>query len=204
MTGSELFRVTRAAPRHAVGLTRLFASNGYGCHCRYWHFDGTAREWLARCAQSPELNQQEMLSALGAASPEMTGMVAETANDEVIGWLKVAPAALLGKLYDQRLYKGLPCLNRDPSGTWTLACFLVREDFRHRGVARALLAGAIEAAPSWGAHTLEAFPRSDTDCADAALMTGPLELFLEVGFELVHDFAPYPVLRRRLAPKGPG
>jgi hypothetical protein len=30
-------------------------------------------------------------------------------------------------------------------------------------------------------------------------MLGPLKLFLDAGFSIVHDFGPYPVLRRALA-----
>lgn len=186
------------AARHGVGLTQLFGTNGYGCYCRYWHFAGTAREWLARCAHEPERNQAEMLSALNGRDPEMQGMVAETREGEVVGWLKLAHADQLTKLYGQRLYKGLAALERNPDAIWTVGCLFVREDFRRRGVARALLKGATEAAASWGARALEAFPRSDTDVADAALMMGPLRLFADAGFEVVHDFRPYPILRLEL------
>jgi GNAT superfamily N-acetyltransferase len=141
-----------------------------------------------------------MRSALGSGSQEMRGMVALTPSSELVGWLKLAPAEILGKLYGQRLYKGLPCFQAERAGTWTVGCLLVREDFRRHGVAKALLAGAVSAAPRWGARALEAFPRSDSDVADAALMLGPVNLFLEAGFEVVHDFFPYPVLRRALPP----
>jgi GNAT superfamily N-acetyltransferase len=203
MTTAERFHVRSAEPRDAAGLSRLFAANGFGCYCRYWHFEGTAREWLARCAQSPEESEQEMHAALAAGSEEMRGMLAETEGGEVVGWLKLAPAARLTKLYSQRLYKGLPALAREPSGTYTVACFLVREDFRRHGVARALLGGALDQAPRWGARAIEAFPRTDTDCGDAALMMGPLKLYIEAGFELVHDAAPYPVLRLTLPSEVP-
>lgn len=204
MTKTDRLHVRSAEPRDAAGLSRLFAANGFGCYCRYWHFEGTAREWLARCAQNPEENEREMQEALAAGSEEMRGVVAETLAGEVVGWLKLAPATRLSKLYGQRLYKGLPALDREPSGTHTVACLLVREDCRRQGIGRALLAGAMERAARWGARAIEAFPRSDTDCSDAALMMGPLKLFVEAGFELVHDAAPYPVLRRRLASEGGG
>jgi GNAT superfamily N-acetyltransferase len=194
--------VESAEAAHAAGLAQLFASNGYGCYCRYWHFQGTAREWLERCAQRAEENESEMREALCAGSEAMRGVVAVTASSELVGWLKLAPARILGKLYGQRLYKGLPCFEAAREGTWTVGCLLVREDFRRRGVATALLAGAISTAPAWGARALEAFPRSDTGVADAALMLGPARLFSNAGFELVHDFFPYPVLRRELTSPG--
>ncbi len=191
-----------AAARHGQGLAQLFGTNGYGCYCRYWHFAGTAREWLARCAHEPEQNRAEMLSALNGRGPEMHGMVAENREGEVIGWLKLARADQLTKLYDQRLYKGLAALARHPDAIWAVGCVFVREDFRRQGVARALLKGAVGAAASWGARALEAFPRSDTDVADAALMMGPLKLFTDAGFEVVHDFRPYPILRLELQAGG--
>jgi GNAT superfamily N-acetyltransferase len=194
------FRVERAAPEHADALARLFATNGYGCFCRYWHFEGTPREWLARCFQAPERNCVELLDALAARAPDASGMIAWNGAGELVGWLKLAPAATLHKLYEQRLYKGLPCFAGDRSGVWTVGCLLVREDHRRQGVARALLAGAIEAARAEGARALEAFPRSDVGVADAALLMGPLALFVEAGFRVVHEFVPYPVLRLELAP----
>jgi GNAT superfamily N-acetyltransferase len=189
------YRIERAGPEHGEALAALFAANNYGCYCRYWHFDGDHRQWLARCAHEPDENRADMLAALAARSEEAAGMVARRPDGSVVGWMKVAPAARMGKLYGQRLYKGLPTLRRDPSGVWTIGCLFVQEQSRRTGVARALLDGAIEAARANGARALEAFPRSDTDVADAALMMGPLALFLDAGFVVVHDFTPYPVVR---------
>lgn len=192
-------RVEPARPEHTDGLTALLGSSGFGCHCRYWHFGGNHREWLARCAHEPEQNEREQRQALASGSDEASGVVALAGSAEVVGWLKLSPAARIGKLYEQRLYKGLPCFARDPHGVWTVGCVFVREDQRRRGVAGALLQGAIALARARGASSIEAFPRSDTDVADAALMMGPLALFRAAGFDVVHDFTPYPVLRLELA-----
>ena len=190
--------ISPASPEHQEGLAQLFASNGYGCFCRLWHFPGTPREWLARCSQRPEENAAECAQALAAGSPEMSGMVARRGG-ELVGWLKLAPAEVVGKLYAQRLYKDLPCFSGDRQGIYCVSCLLVREDQRHQGVARALLGGAIAQARRWGARALEALPRSDRDAADVSLMMGPTQLFLEAGFQIVHEFEPYPVLRLELA-----
>jgi len=198
MLEARSFRVERAAPEHGAALATLLSTNGFGCYCRYWHFDANHREWLARCAHAPDENRAELLAAVAARSGEASGMVALDASDDLVGWLKLAPATLMGKLYGQRLYKGLPCLERDATGVWTVGCLFVREDLRRRGAATALLAGAIRSAAEAGVRALEAFPRSDVDVAAAALMMGPLALFLRAGFEVVHDFTPYPVLRLEL------
>lgn len=198
MPDARPYRVERAAPEHGAALATLLGTNGFGCFCRYWHFPSNHREWLARCAHTPDDNRAELLGAIGARSSEASGMVALDERGDAIGWLKLAPAAAMSKLYEQRLYKGLPCLQRDPDGVWTVGCLFVREDQRRQGVASSLLAGAIASAASWGARSLEAFPRSDVDVADAALMMGPLALFVRAGFEIVHDFTPYPVLRLEL------
>jgi GNAT superfamily N-acetyltransferase len=192
------YRVERAGPEHGEALGALFATNNYGCFCRYWHFEGDHRQWLARCAHEPEVNRAEMLAALGARTEDAAGLVARGADGSVVGWMKLAPATAMGKLYGQRLYKGLPTLQRDPSGIWTVGCLFVEESARRKGVARALLDGAIESARAAGARALEAFPRGDTDVADAALMMGPLALFRDAGFVVVNDFAPYPVVRLEL------
>lgn len=198
MPDARPFRIERAAPQHGAALATLLSTSGFGCFCRYWHFSGNHREWLARCAHTPDDNRAELLGALDAGSAESSGMVAHDEHGDLIGWLKLAPATAMGKLYEQRLYKGLPCLQRDPRGVWTVGCLFVREDRRRQGVASALLAGAIHSAIDAGGRAIEAFPRSDVDVAAAALMLGPLALFVRAGFQVVHDFTPYPVLRLEL------
>jgi GNAT superfamily N-acetyltransferase len=80
-----------------------------------------------------------------------------------------------------------------------LGCFLIHPEHRHRGVATALVAGAVRIAPSWGARALEALPRRPREpVSDDELWTGPMGAFEKNGFVEVHAFEPYPVLRREL------
>lgn len=192
------FDVQEARPEHREALGRLFASSGYGCYCRYWHFGGGPREWQIRCAQTPELNAAEFAERFALGGDDVRGLVALAPAGEIVGWLKLAPASTVQKVYDQRLYKGLPCFAGDRSGVFTIACVQVREGWRRRGVARALMQRAVDVARAWGARSIEAFPRRDADMSDASLMMGPLTVFEELGFEVVRDFTPYPVLRKEL------
>jgi GNAT superfamily N-acetyltransferase len=192
--------VVPAGPEHAAGLAALFEAAGSRCYCRFWHFTGTNNAWLERCGLAPEENRAELEAALAAGSDEARGVVA-LAGEALIGWLKVAPAAVMRKAYDRRLYRGLPCFDGDRDGVFLIGCALVHPEHRRRGVATALVAGAVRIAPAWGARALEALPRRPREpVSDEELWTGPAGAFAASGFTEAQAFDPYPVLRRRLAP----
>jgi GNAT superfamily N-acetyltransferase len=112
--------------------------------------------------------------------------------------MKLTFANAVAKIYAQRPYRGLPCLTGDREHTATVGCFLVDPTWRRRGVGRALLGTGIELARAAGAVAIEAFPRRAEGVRDEELWTGPYGLFSEQGFEVVHDLAQYPVVRRML------
>ena len=200
--------VEPAGPQHAQGLVALFEAAGSPCYCRFWHFTGTNNAWLERSALAPEESRAELLAALAEGSDEARGIVAiatigtpEAEPPRVVGWLKVAPAAIMTKAYDRRLYRKLPCFEGDRSGVLLISCALVHPEHRHRGVASALVGGAVQFATLCGARALEALPRRPKEpVSDEELWTGPMGAFTAHGFEIVNDFEPYPVLRRDLAP----
>ena len=68
---------------------------------------------------------------------------------------------------------------------WAVTCFVVRRTARKRGLAGALLAGAVELARQGGATVVEGYPidlaeRPKTSSAE--LYHGPLQVFLRAGF----------------------
>lgn len=148
-------------------------------------------------ANFADRNRAEMAAALECSSEEMSGAVALSA-ERVVGWLKLSRTSLVPKLYDQRLYRNLPCFSGARDGVFAIGCVLVDPAFRRRGVARALLRCAVDTARSLGGSAIEAFPRRADGVSDAELWLGPYSLFLESDFQVVHDFAPYPVLRLSL------
>jgi GNAT superfamily N-acetyltransferase len=185
-----------ADARHAVQLVDLFARTHTPCHCRYWHFAGDKNAWLDRLFHAPEQNRSEFIESL--TKPELKGVVALAAG-QAVGWMKLCPATQVQKLYEQRLYKGLACLTGSRAGVVTVGCMLVDEEWRRRGIARALLRTGITLARAEGARSIEAFPRRNPDLKAPELWLGPVSAFLDAGFQIVNDFAPYPVLRYPIA-----
>jgi GNAT superfamily N-acetyltransferase len=192
-------RVVPVAAEHAPGLVALFERNAVSCYCQYWHFHGDKNAWLDRCAHAPERNKSELEDGLARGAEAMRGVVATDPLGTVVGWMKLAPASTVGKIYDQRVYRKLPCFGGDRRGVYAIGCFLVDEAWRRRGVARALVSAGVGAARAWGAMAIECFPRRSATATAGELWTGPLEALLAAGFAVVHDFEPYPVLRLNLA-----
>jgi GNAT superfamily N-acetyltransferase len=196
-TSAAPLLAVEATSAHGEALAELFVRAEVPCHCRYWHFTGTTNEWLDRCAHDVARNRSEMLAALATGSAEMSGVVA-LAGTTAVGWLKLAPAASVPKLYAQRLYRRLPCFDGPREGVFALGCFLVDPERRRTGVAEALLARGIPLVREKGGRAIEAFPRRAEAISDGEAWNGPFSLLRRAGFDIVHDFAPYPVLRLTL------
>ena len=192
-------QVVPLEPIHAQALAEMFERAGHHCYCRYLHFPGDKYAWQDRLANSPEQSRSELIAAVRSQSPEARGVVAIAPEAQhVVGWLKLSPAQTLDKLYGQRLYRRLPCFERSPEGVFTLGCFFIDPEYRRQGIARMLVHAAIELGRQLGACSLEALPRGTPDASDAEYWLGRTSTFLAAGFQTVHDFAPYPVLRLNL------
>lgn len=203
MTPASTFDVTPAGPRHVRALRTLFEEADCPCHCRWWHFTGDKNEWLDRCANASEVNRDELATALSEHTADAHGLVATFSDasnsDPAAGWLKVAPISAVAKAYDQKLYRGLPCFGGDRTGVFLVACVLIHPRARRSGLATRMVRTAVELSPSWGATALEGLPRRPNEPVnDGELWTVPFRAFEENGFEVVHDFAPYPVVRREV------
>lgn len=160
-------------PSHQEALIAFLDEPGQGfCFCAYWFFDGPNDAWMA-C--DPAENRASLRAAL--SRDEVFGVVA-TEEERVIAWSRLAPTAAVAKLGELE-----PSVREKAA---SLLCISVSEGQRGRGIARALLEGAISAARAAGFSELRAYPRWRDGLEAGEVWTGPRALFERAGFEVVH------------------
>jgi GNAT superfamily N-acetyltransferase len=197
----DVVRIEPLGPGNAQAWAQLFASGGCTCYCRYWHFEGTRNEWLARSSHEPEVSRDEHVARVREGSPEAGGLVALD-GDTAVGWMKLVGRGVVPKLTSQRAYLSLP-LGAD-EGVVSIGCFFLHPAHRRRGVARALvLAAEAHARAIPGARVLEAYPHhAPHPLHDEEAFMGPETLYLSCGFVRFlpeGDPAwPYPIWRKPL------
>jgi GNAT superfamily N-acetyltransferase len=192
----EDLRIEPLSEHNLDSWVALFDACGCACFCRYWHFEGTKNEWLARSFEAITVNCDEQIALVRRNAPEARGLLAMRA-DSPVGWMKLAPRARLTKLTRQGAYRALD-LGTD-EGIWSVGCLLVRPSERRRGVATALVTAAEDWARRWGGRAVEAYPqRAAHALHDEEAWMGPEAVYVARRWEAVHDVAPYPVYRKVL------
>jgi GNAT superfamily N-acetyltransferase len=120
------------------------------------------------------------------------GLLAYDADGDPVGWVSLGPRAEFPPLLRSPQYRP-----RDAGGgdaVWSLVCFTVDREAQLRGLARALLAAAVEHAFANGASSLEAYPHK----TERTNYMGHVELFEAAGFVPVRETSKRVVMR--LAP----
>lgn len=161
-----------------------------GCWCMYYRETGrvTPPEGV-----SASEDRRTRARALAAASPP-AGLIAY-AGAEPVGWVAVAPRSEYPRLVRSPVAKAV-----DDLPVWSVVCFVVPSAYRGRGVARALLRGAVEHAAAHGAVALEAYPIDKPERGhDTFMWNGVPSMFEREGFvEVARRRPERPVMRRTL------
>jgi GNAT superfamily N-acetyltransferase len=93
-------------------------------------------------------------------------------KDEPVAWVSIAPKPTYRRLGGPHPAEG--------ENVWSLACMLVRRDYRGQGLAHELIAAAVEHASTNGATAVEAYP-VDPDSPSYRYM-GFVPAFRRAGF----------------------
>jgi GNAT superfamily N-acetyltransferase len=147
-----------------------------GCWCQWFKAPRSPFDRLGRQGTHDALHEQ-----VRSGTPGVLAWV----DGVPAGWAAVEPYTAYPNLARSPITKRLP---GDPEDPWAVTCFVVRVEFRQQGLARALLAGAVEHARTQGAQVLEGYP-VDTQVrpslSTAVRYHGTVSLFREGGFEVV-------------------
>jgi GNAT superfamily N-acetyltransferase len=170
-------------------LAALFKEGGdpRWCWCQHWRL----RSKDMGAAKVPELRARLRAQALSTEPPGLVAFEGERA----VGWVSLGPRTGFERIVRSRV---IPKVDDRP--VWSIVCFAVSSTARGRGVARALLDGAIDYARGLGAVALEAYPvrLPSNEVGDAlaihpdAAYTGTLPMFERAGFTVVADRASDP------------
>jgi GNAT superfamily N-acetyltransferase len=158
--------------RAVVGTT----GDAAGCWCQWFKVSGSEFRVLSR----PELAER-LRASVEEGSPGVLARI----DGEPVGWSAVEPFSaypVLGRSPITRRLDG------DPADPWAVTCFVVRTEHRQKGVARALLRGAVEHARERGAATIEGYPVDPgvrPSLTNSERYHGTVSLFESAGFALV-------------------
>lgn len=162
------------------------------CYCHYYELPKA----IAWDSLDGPANRTAMAARIDVG--EMEGFLAYAGGD-VVGWLNGQPYAKLSQAC-ARLAVAPPELDVPPHEAAALVCFVIAPQWRRRGVARALLEGALASFAARGIRVVDAFPWKVGDSTAASdHYHGPPSLFTAAGFTAIRDDDKLTVVRKRLA-----
>ncbi len=138
-------------------LAAIFGTTDYAGRCQCQRFKVVG--WIWR--DSTEEERSAMLraqTACGDPNAAATSGLVAYVDDEPAGWVAVEPRTAYPKLRTSPV----PWSGRDEDkgddGIWAVTCFVVRKDYRGRGLTYPLARATIGFARERGSRALEAYP----------------------------------------------
>jgi GNAT superfamily N-acetyltransferase len=162
------------------------ALGGHPCWCLYYRLSAgeygrTSVEARAELMRRRVCQPTATSTATSTPTSPAPGVVAY-ADGVPVGWCGFGPRSEFERLRRSRTIQAI-----DDRPVWSVVCFLVRTGFRRKGLAHAMLSGAVEYARAEHAAGLEGYPvdpggkRIDTTFA----YVGTTGLFEAAGFRRV-------------------
>jgi ribosomal protein S18 acetylase RimI-like enzyme len=201
MSPAPGFVITPLRPGQAGDFLRFFdhergvafADNPQwaNCYCHYYQVPKSIR-WAS--LSGPQ-NRTAMQARIEVG--EMEGFLAY-AGGGVVGWVNAQPRHKLPHCFARLGIRptSLECADFEAAA---ILCFVIAPTQRRRGIARALLRGALESLAARGFRLVDAFPFKSGDSELAAdHYHGPLPIFLDAGFRVLREHKDLTVVRKLL------
>lgn len=166
-------------------VEELFGPRGAcgGCWCLWWRVERGGKLWHDTRGEPARRAFRELVT-----SGRARGVLA-FAGGRPVGWCAYGPRAEFPRTERTRAYR-----REDAAAAWSINCFFIAREHRGRGLARALLAAAVDACRRQDAAVVEGYPVTETAgggrLAPTFAWTGPLAIFEEAGFEVVQADPP--------------
>lgn len=159
-------------------LEQLFGTNGAcgGCWCMSWRI-AKGERW------DDVKGDQARLRMRGLVESGRSHGILAFDGDEPVGW-----CSFDRRTDYQKLDRAPSFACDDAAEVWSIPCFFVKRGYRGKGVAKALLTGALQAIEKLGGAIVEGYPVKPAEdgkkAPDAFAWTGTRSLFLQAGFEI--------------------
>jgi GNAT superfamily N-acetyltransferase len=167
-----------------AAFSRAYGKFGY-CSCMRWRLPS---------GQYREMDRDGRTTALQALvrAGQPVGVLAYR-DEHAVGWCSIAPRDTYPAVLASRVIPQLP-----GDGVWSVVCFFLAPQVRHRGMAAQLLKAACAYAAQSGASVVEAYPWPG---GASYRYMGTRDLYLTAGFHDMHvPHGRRPVMRRSLRP----
>jgi GNAT superfamily N-acetyltransferase len=181
-------------PARWSDLVSLFQRPGLsvarGCYCMYYRRSGRHQRPSGMTYSESNKRALKALVDRGVV-PGLLGYEGK----RPVGWVSLGPREDYAKLQRSLVMKPV-----DEKPVWSIICFVVDPELRGRGVADAMLKGAMAWAREQGVRLLEAYPcDKPARAADDSMWFGAKTMFDRAGFVEVARRKPMrPVVRRKL------
>jgi len=162
-----------------------------GCWCMFYRRSGPGAA-VPNGMTRAQRNRAELKALVDGGTPP--GLIGYRGTTPV-GWVSLGPREDFAKLKRSQVMKPV-----DAKPVWSIICFVVPQEFRGQGVARALLDGAITYAKKRGATLLEAYPVDRAARGrDDSMWFGAKSMYDAAGFDEVARRKPQrPVVRLKI------
>ncbi|MPZ94541.1 MAG: GNAT family N-acetyltransferase [Propionibacteriales bacterium] len=172
------FDVHPATPERWPDVVTVMGTRGdpSRCFCQYFHLRG--KDWSG--GRTDEFRDRLCAQVAADVAP---GVLAYDGGAPV-GWCQVGPKETFARLASSKA-SAPPPDDPDLDDLWAITCLVVPAKQRRRGVAHALVEGAVAHATTHGATTVEAYPvdtGAKATVSSAELYHGTLAMFLAAGF----------------------
>lgn len=181
-------------PERWKDLEKLFGAKGAcgGCWCQWWRIPKGGKLWEETKGDKAKARMKTLI-----VSGELTGLLAYDGS-QAVGWCSFGPRLSFPRTERMRAYS-----RDDIEKVWSVNCFFIDKDYRHQGLAKALLKAAMKLMKKRKVKIVEGYPtpltKDGKQLPAAFAYTGPLKIFEDAGFEIIQRVSySRPLVRRRL------